>query len=453
MTVKRFAGNAAARIVFFAIVSAGACAQTGISAIAAKTTIRWDVESVRSVITLDARKAGIALPTDRDEALRAFDTEMPSILKDAFFSILLDSSRRLGDAIETESIPLEGLFGVIDAGKRVPPYFSPDLRTVSTTHEVSLGDITSLFISHKNPYEPKPKLEATRSRPYTGILIDARGALPVHGEYVTDSLNPCLLPRVWNEDMDLVYEKNMVLPEIATKAGLAHYTAETDETSYRDRIGADPLRIVAREVFGQYRTDPVISRLDSLKILNIPENRALLRQGKVVILCDRAALDAIVAPVKDDRYYFVQGEIDATLRKKTVRRVDLTDTWEGLKLIMYDIRFVADTAKVLPEESTRIDAIAEALAQAGPLATFTVAGHTASVGKPAGELQLSLDRANKIADELARRGIDRARITAVGFGGTRPIADNGTEEGRAKNRRVEITIVLNPPEAAKSANN
>jgi len=70
-----------------------------------------------------------------------------------------------------------------------------------------------------------------------------------------------------------------------------------------------------------------------------------------------------------------------------------------------------------------------------------VEGHTAAVGRAAGELELSKRRAKKIVDELSARGIPADRFIYKGWGGTKPVAGNDTEEGRARNRRVEITVL------------
>ena len=70
-----------------------------------------------------------------------------------------------------------------------------------------------------------------------------------------------------------------------------------------------------------------------------------------------------------------------------------------------------------------------------------VAGHTDSVGSAAYNQQLSERRAASVASYLSSRGIDRTRMVTVGAGKEHPVASNETEEGRAQNRRVEITIV------------
>src|SRR3546814_18449530 len=69
-----------------------------------------------------------------------------------------------------------------------------------------------------------------------------------------------------------------------------------------------------------------------------------------------------------------------------------------------------------------------------------VAGHTDSVGTDSYNQQLSQQRAEAVANYLNSRGVMRDRMITVGAGETRPIASNDTETGRAKNRRVEITL-------------
>lgn len=430
---------AAAIAAIIALSMTGALAEE--KPITAHSAIDWKLEKINSKLSLDTAKSGIILPTGRNAALQMLEMETPALLKDAFFAVLVDSSSRVGDTVERGELSLSDLNTIIDAGRTTPPAFSTDLKTVSMTHTISLYDLASLYIKGKAPYEPKPPLETAPTRAFTGILIDARGALPVHGEYGSASISPCLFPKLWSTEMDPLFNKSMVMPEIARKRGIVQYSATMDESKYRDLIGNDPLRIVAREIYGKNRTDPVISKDEYLKIVSLESNRKILTEGKVVIICDSAMLDSHdTGIVRDEAWWFIRGEIGAKLEKKPIQGVELTDSWEGLKLMVYDVRFEADTARVLAEERSRLDAIAEALKEAGPDARFMIEGHTANVGKPSGELQLSVERARVIASELAARGIDKDHIGYSGVGGNRPVAPNDTDAGRARNRRVEITI-------------
>ncbi len=72
---------------------------------------------------------------------------------------------------------------------------------------------------------------------------------------------------------------------------------------------------------------------------------------------------------------------------------------------------------------------------------IAVAGHTDSVGSANYNKKLSEQRAAAVADYLKSKGIKEARIEVIGFGESMPIADNSTPEGRAQNRRVELTLV------------
>ncbi|HHU36468.1 MAG TPA: OmpA family protein [Treponema sp.] len=118
----------------------------------------------------------------------------------------------------------------------------------------------------------------------------------------------------------------------------------------------------------------------------------------------------------------------------------LETTAQGVRLSIRDIRFLADSDTILSEESWRLDAIAKTLRQVSG-GRFLVEGHTADVGNPVGEKSLSIKRAKRIIDELIIRGLTEENFMFTGYGGTRPIADNTTSDGRALNRRVEITIL------------
>ncbi|WP_296323652.1 OmpA family protein [Treponema sp. UBA3813] len=116
------------------------------------------------------------------------------------------------------------------------------------------------------------------------------------------------------------------------------------------------------------------------------------------------------------------------------------ETPAGIRLSVRDIKFKADSDEVLATEKSRLDEIAEVLKLA-PNSQFLIEGHTAAVGKPQGEQALSVQRARRIAAELSNRGIAADRFICKGLGGTKPVASNSTDEGRAQNRRVEITIL------------
>ena len=412
------------------------------SGMESQTVQNWETAQIDSKITIDLNKSGLYLPTDRNAAIRLIQQNRSSLLKNAYLSILVDSSHRLGNYLAEEKISLPDINTVINNGKSTAPVLSQELQTAIVYHQNPLQELANLFVKHNAPYTPSFFPLGTASKVYTGILIDARGQLPVHGEYSSEQLNPCLFPKIWNKNMNLIYEKNIVEPSRAKKQGIVLYTGTLDESMYRDRIGTEPLRIIARGVFGDNRTDPIISNEDAERILAKSENIELLRQGKIVIVCDKDTLQVSPAyPLVDEQFYFIYRDIEKFFRDHEPDNIAVKAPKNIIKITMYDIRFVADSAEILPDEAGRLDMIAEALRRVGPNTHFLIEGHTADLNRPEGERVLSLQRADKIAEELAKRGIEASRMQTAGYGATRPIAPNDTSENRAKNRRVEITIM------------
>lgn len=413
------------------------------SGMESQTVQNWETAQVDSKITIDLNKSGLYLPTDRNAAIRLIQQNRSSLLKNAYLSILVDSSHRIGNYLAEEKISFTDINTVINNGKSTAPILSQELQTAIIYHQNPLQELANLFVKHNAPYTPSFFPFGTASKVYTGILIDARGQLPVHGEYSSEQLNPCLFPKIWNKNMNLIYEKNIVDPDQAKKHSIVLYTGTLDESEYRDRIGTEPLRIIARGVFGDNRTDPIISNEDAERILAKKENIELLRQGKIVIVCDKDTLQVSPTyPLVDEQFYFMYHDIEKFFLDREPESISVKAPENVIKITMHDeILFVADSAEILPDETDRLNIIAEALKKVGPNTHFLIEGHTADLNRPEGQRILSLQRADKIAEELAKRGIEANRMQTAGYGATRPIAPNDTAENRAKNRRVEITIL------------
>ena len=110
--------------------------------------------------------------------------------------------------------------------------------------------------------------------------------------------------------------------------------------------------------------------------------------------------------------------------------------------IKKQIKFATGSAKIVGAESEKIlDEVAQAMNDNAQIKKIRVEGHTDSVGDDAMNLKLSQNRANSVMSALIKRKVDPARMEAVGFGETRPIASNATAAGKAENRRTEFNIV------------
>lgn len=109
-----------------------------------------------------------------------------------------------------------------------------------------------------------------------------------------------------------------------------------------------------------------------------------------------------------------------------------------------DVKFDFDRAVVKQDSMSDIQNLADFMQQYGQTTTV-VEGHTDSVGTDAYNQRLSERRANAVRDVLVNQfGVDASRVDSVGYGESRPVADNATAEGRAINRRVEAEVEARP---------
>ncbi len=136
-----------------------------------------------------------------------------------------------------------------------------------------------------------------------------------------------------------------------------------------------------------------------------------------------------------------RGDAGATGRDEEEGEIEVESTVEGVKLSLPEIHFYPDEARILPSEKNRLDRLSELLKKV-PDADILIKGHTADVGTRESQYVLSVERAKTILREMEQRGLKADRFIYQGLGGDEPLAPNDTEEGRKKNRRVEV-IILN----------
>jgi len=109
------------------------------------------------------------------------------------------------------------------------------------------------------------------------------------------------------------------------------------------------------------------------------------------------------------------------------------------------IQFKVGSAEILPESFGLLDEIASVFKDNPQIEVVQIEGHTDSTGGAAINRKLSGERAASVRKYLTDKGIEGKRLVSKGFGPDKPIADNGSDEGREQNRRVEFNIVKQGP--------
>ncbi len=112
----------------------------------------------------------------------------------------------------------------------------------------------------------------------------------------------------------------------------------------------------------------------------------------------------------------------------------------GAVIKLTGVEFEFDSATLRPESRTRLDSDAETLL-GSPGVRVEIAGHTDSVGSDAYNQTLSQKRAESVREYLLSQGVSSSQLTARGYGESNPAASNDTDEGRAENRRVEMSVL------------
>lgn len=134
-----------------------------------------------------------------------------------------------------------------------------------------------------------------------------------------------------------------------------------------------------------------------------------------------------------------QANARAESLEARLKQLQAEQTERGLLVTLGDVLFEFGKAQLLPTAGARLDQLADFLKQY-PDRKLLIEGHTDSVGSVAANQTLSQRRAQAVQQALTSRGIDTSRITVRGYGKAYPVASNGSAEGRALNRRVEVVI-------------
>lgn len=137
------------------------------------------------------------------------------------------------------------------------------------------------------------------------------------------------------------------------------------------------------------------------------------------------------------------ASVQNSIREMGLENTSVRADEEGLTISIENIQFKPDSAELMESEKEKLRKIASILKDF-PDNDLLVTGHTALAGTAAGRKELSEQRAQAVAEYLTGLGVkDAYHIFTRGFGAERPVAPNTTEDGKARNRRVEITIMDN----------
>jgi outer membrane protein OmpA-like peptidoglycan-associated protein len=137
----------------------------------------------------------------------------------------------------------------------------------------------------------------------------------------------------------------------------------------------------------------------------------------------------------------IADDLSKKVKASGLKNVDVKTTKRGVTITAGALNFPAESAQITADTAKRLDGIA-LLLKGYESKKILIQGHTADVGDKKSQQDLSLKRAQAVADYFVRKGVLKAaQLVIEGKGSTVPLAPNDKDEGRAQNRRVEITLL------------
>ncbi len=124
------------------------------------------------------------------------------------------------------------------------------------------------------------------------------------------------------------------------------------------------------------------------------------------------------------------------------KEIELKNIAVGSKIALRNIFFATGSAQLTPASNSELERLVKLLKEV-PKLRIEISGHTDNVGSESMNQKLSEDRASSVVNYLVGKGIDKSRLTSAGYGSTRPVATNNSDEGRQQNRRTEFEIIGN----------
>jgi outer membrane protein OmpA-like peptidoglycan-associated protein len=259
----------------------------------------------------------------------------------------------------------------------------------------------------------------------------------------------------WSIPENLGYPINTIENEgslfVASNGVTAYYASDRSDS----RGGLDLYKFDLREDVRPYKTLYVQGYVyDSKTKKGLPSSVELIDNNTNTavqkVQTDETGFYFVTLPVGKDYTFTVnrQGylfysklyELSSKKPDSTYRNdIPLQPIELNATMALKNIQFELNSYKLLPVSLVELDKLLQLLTE-NPQLKVEISGHTDNIGSAADNLRLSQNRAKAVVEYLVSKGIDPKRLTSKGYGATKPVADNKTEEGRALNRRTEFTI-------------
>ncbi|MDY0201319.1 MAG: OmpA family protein [Tenuifilaceae bacterium] len=259
----------------------------------------------------------------------------------------------------------------------------------------------------------------------------------------------------WTTPKNLGYPINTHQDEdgliVNAKGTMAYYSSAVDTAMGRDiykfeipqDIRPTPTSYISGTITDARTGWPIMANFSLVDIANdsiIMESQAS-KNGSFLLTIPTNRSYALFASAPEYLYHSEHFDLSGIFSANEPYRkdIELTRIRIGSTMVMRNIFFDTDSYQLRGESESELNKLTELL-NLNPTLKIEVGGHTDIVGSESYNFTLSENRANSVAQFLVNKGVNSSRITWKGYGLTKPIGNNATEDGRAENRRTEIRI-------------
>lgn len=284
----------AAHVLAFCLLAAGPLmAQTGSSIIdepgfSVRSRVDWTAESLDVDVSRQLDPSIAALPRAKADAETDIESRLSGFMIAALSPLVIDSGHTYGDLLGSDPSLFSQVSELVSGARPRELFLSDDFTHLIVRYSLPFfgpqGIASPLAPSRGVPIQRA--LGWVPTRPFTGLVVYAKGELPAVGSNAIAKARPAVFPRIFDESMTLVMDKSMSDPEALGRWGMVAYATSLDDPVVFLRGGQLPLILAARAVFGTSATDIVIPTEGARQLLTLTENRNLLRDGRIVILYD-----------------------------------------------------------------------------------------------------------------------------------------------------------------------
>jgi outer membrane protein OmpA-like peptidoglycan-associated protein len=332
--------------------------------------------------------------------------------------------------------PLNNLSGLFEGGNTTQNLMTAGREILNTLFAGKLSNVSELIATASGVTNTSASSLLSIAAPVVvGVLERMRS---------TQGLNAARLATLLMGQKEIVAK---LAPEGLARVFGLHSIAELDsgpEGEAIEGLELDTLRrVAAAPVKGESRLKnwgwPVLAVVAlGLIYFFIMDRGVEVAQAPMVTVVSADTPAVVTVPLPDGTaLYLKEGSFNynvaAFLRDNAMSTTPKTFVFDRL-------HFDSGTTKLTVESEQTVKDLG-AILKAYPTSDVRLDGYTDNVGDAATNKQLSLDRATAVREALISDGMDAARVTTAGYGQENPLAYNGTEEGRAKNRRLELIVV------------